>query len=138
MATEPRRYKFTLDYPLIFTDLTLGANLSVVRAVPTVDHAGAEIEAPAGSTLLAQPGDILVVAGELPVLAYASLIEIDKKGNAVVVATQSAADALSAESLAAQAADLAKAETAAAETAAAAVAASADPTAPPTTNEGTK
>jgi len=79
--SAPRRYRFTADYPLIFTDLELGKDATVERANPALDLAGTPIEAPDGSTLVLRPGDILTpTAGSY---AHAWLVEIDSKGEPV-------------------------------------------------------
>lgn len=79
--SAPRRYRFTGDYPIIFTDLEIGKNVTVERAEESVDFTGATIEAPSGSTLVVRPGDIITPAADS--YEHAWLVEIDADGKPI-------------------------------------------------------
>lgn len=82
-STAPRRYLFTADFPIIFTDLELGKDATVERANPALDLNGQPIEAPDGSTLVLRPGDILTPTAES--YEHAWLVEIDAAGKPVAI-----------------------------------------------------
>lgn len=86
--SAPRRYRFYGDYPIIFTDLEIGKNVTVERAEQSVDFTGAPIEAPAGSTLVVRPGDIITPTADS--YEHAWLIEIDADGKPIVSAEPTA------------------------------------------------
>ena len=79
--SAPRRYRFTGDYPIIFTDLEMGKDATVERANPATDFNGVPIEAPNGSTVVLRPGDILTPTADS--YEHAWLVEIDAAGNPI-------------------------------------------------------
>ena len=80
--SAPRRYLFTADYPIIFTDLELGKDVTVERANPAVTFDGVAVEAPNGSTLVLRPGDIITPTADS--YDHAWLVEIDATGKPIV------------------------------------------------------
>ena len=79
--SAPRRYLFTADYPIIFTDLELGKDATVERANPSVTFDGVAVEAPSGSTLVLRPGDIITPTADS--YEHAWLVEVDADGKLV-------------------------------------------------------
>ena len=67
---KSRRYQFTGEYGAVFHDLPHGPLYSVERD-------GKLLEEVEGSTLVAEPGDVIIVHPDADAPEYASLIEIN-------------------------------------------------------------
>lgn len=96
MSTD-QRFEYTGHLPVIFSDFTIagdgpdepGGNVIVERTVSEED--GVPEVGPAGSTLVAYPGDILHFPHGYAVPEHAFLVDLDPGGHVVSVAEIKAA-----------------------------------------------